>query len=563
MSDKAERQKKPAIYSLQSLEIEVNDEIRRHLSAHYDLDSADADNEKESKRASEDGHFELILGAMKRPPAVTTCRVNLIRTTRKEVLNELQSLLSNNPNVEVSEDSFFPDVINIVPRLHRLYSTNVDGKNSKNGTSDRSSLSSLTGPVSEVDETSTVSPNEGAPIKPTFSNWPSRKHQGWPMSHRCIICDRFCGEAVLRGSDIFVMGVMAADSSIRAGEKVAVYADIPWKFKQNQKLPRGLKLEHYYGKCIYLGLGIAQCSRNEIFKKTQGIAITMSHHSKERVGPPLPPLCGVLPEKMMLQNIPSVFVGHALDPKPNDIILDMCSAPGGKASHLASLVRNKATIVACDKSKKKVATAKEMFIKMGASCIIPLVLDATKCCVEDEGKEGGGHDSYTSIKNEKDLDQIVSDAPVDNEGLRRIKKFQKASFDKILLDPPCSALGLRPKLFVNQDSLKELEKHAEYQRKFVDQAVKLLKVGGYMTYSTCTINGDENEGMVRHILQEYPCMELLPINLPSIGKEENFGLPGLDGFGLSLKERKFVRRFDPSSIGDTMGFFVALFRKNR
>ena len=91
----------------------------------------------------------------------------------------------------------------------------------------------------------------------------------------------------------------------------------------------------------------------------------------------------------------------------------------------------------------------------------------------------------------------MRDAPVNKEGLKQIKKFYKSSFDKILLDPPCSALGLRPKLFVTQDSLRELEKHVEYQQKFVDQAVKLLKVGGHMTYSTCTINGDENEGMGR------------------------------------------------------------------
>ena len=156
----------------------------------------------------------------------------------------------------------------------------------------------------------------------------------------------------------------------------------------------------------------------------------------------------------------------------------------------------------------------------------------------------------------------MRDAPVNKEGLKQIKKFYKSSFDKILLDPPCSALGLRPKLFVTQDSLRELEKHVEYQQKFVDQAVKLLKVGGHMTYSTCTINGDENEGMTRYILREYPCMELLRINLPSTWKEKNLGLQGLDGFGLSLEERNYVCRFDPSGKGDTMGFFVALFRKN-
>jgi 16S rRNA C967 or C1407 C5-methylase (RsmB/RsmF family) len=49
---------------------------------------------------------------------------------------------------------------------------------------------------------------------------------------------------------------------------------------------------------------------------------------------------------MMLQNLPSILVAHALNPQPRDIILDMCAAPGGKTAHLASLVDNQATIVA-------------------------------------------------------------------------------------------------------------------------------------------------------------------------------------------------------------------------
>ena len=93
----------------------------------------------------------------------------------------------------------------------------------------------------------------------------------------------------------------------------------------------------------------------------------------------LPPLSGVLTDKMMLQNLPSVLVGHTLDPQPKDTILDMCAAPGGKSAHLASLVKNKATIVSCDKSRKKVLATKELFSRLGASCITPLVLDATKC----------------------------------------------------------------------------------------------------------------------------------------------------------------------------------------
>jgi hypothetical protein len=438
MSDMAERQKTPAIVSLQNLEIQLNDEIRNHLSAQYDDDhdrnrnDNDNDNDNDNERGdgsqhkkgddrfTEDGRrLELILEAMKRPPAFTTCRVNLIKATRKEVLDELNSLLSTTPQLEVLEDTGFPDVINIVP-------TESDGTSGgekiKDGAFDKPFLlSSLTGPdgnYSEADvENATVKNTDVPTNDPLFSDWPSRREQGWSMTHRSIICDRFCGEAVLRGSDIFVMGVMAADTNIRAGENVAIYADIPWKTNESNakgpkngcvsdgKLIRGLKLEQYRGRCVYLGLGRAECSRSEIFKKTKGVAITMSLDAKDRVGPPLPPLYGVLPDKMMLQNLPSVLVGHALNPQPNDVILDMCSAPGGKTSHLASLVRNEAVIVACDKSKKKVAAAKELFVRMGASCITPLALDATNCCAEKESKKDG--DKKDSPDQEvKDVRQV-------------------------------------------------------------------------------------------------------------------------------------------------------------
>lgn len=438
MSDLAERQKTPAIISLQNLEIQLNDEIRNHLSAQYDDDddhdrnrndneqgdgSQQQQQEGDDQYAKDGRRLELILEAMKRPPAFTTCRVNLIKATRKEVFDELHSLLSTTPQLEVLEDTGFTDVINIVPTESDGTS---GGKNFKDGAFDKPFLlSSLTGPdgnYSEDDEKNAIVKNTDVPTNDSlFANWPSRSEQGWSMTHRSIICDRFCGEAVLRGSDIFVMGVMAADTNIRAGENVAIYADIPWKTngKTNEtnakgpkngcvsdgKLIRGLKLEQYRGKCVYLGLGRAECSRSEIFKKIKGVAITMSLDANDRVGPPLPPLYGVLPDKMMLQNLPSVLVGHALNPQPNDVILDMCSAPGGKTSHLASLVRNEAVIVACDKSKKKVAAAKELFVRMGASCITPLALDATNCCAEKESKKDG--DKKDSPNQEvKDVRQV-------------------------------------------------------------------------------------------------------------------------------------------------------------
>jgi 16S rRNA C967 or C1407 C5-methylase (RsmB/RsmF family) len=102
-----------------------------------------------------------------------------------------------------------------------------------------------------------------------------------------------------------------------------------------------------------------------------------------------------------------------------------------------------------------------------------------------------------------------------------------------------------------------LEKHAKYQQQFVREATSLLKLGGTMTYSTCTINAAENEVMVRHILDNFPQMQLVDAGI-------ELGQPGLPGVGLSESERRFVRRFDPSdSEQDTVGFFVSKFVKRK
>jgi 16S rRNA C967 or C1407 C5-methylase (RsmB/RsmF family) len=146
--------------------------------------------------------------------------------------------------------------------------------------------------------------------------------------------------------------------------------------------------------------------------------------------------------------------------------------------------------------------------------------------------------------------------PRKKDGLLNVQRFYPESFDRILLDPPCSALGLRPKLQVVQTTLEDLDGFPSYQRRFVREAVALLKPGGTMTYSTCTIQAQENEAMVRHVLDHYPAMDLVPIDI-------DLGLPGLGGLGLDERECSYVRRFDPSGKADTMGFFVAKFQKRK
>lgn len=139
--------------------------------------------------------------------------------------------------------------------------------------------------------------------------------------------------------------------------------------------------------------------------------------------------------------------------------------------------------------------------------------------------------------------------------LARIKGFPAGSIDHILLDPPCSALGLRPKLDVSHVTKDDLDSVVLYQKKFIRTAIGLLKCNGYMTYSTCTIHMEENEEMVRWLLDTFPCMVLVPIDI-------ELGRTGRPSSSLTAAERDMVRYFDPTDRElDTMGFFVAKFQK--
>lgn len=103
--------------------------------------------------------------------------------------------------------------------------------------------------------------------------------------------------------------------------------------------------------------------------------------------------------------------------------------------------------------------------------------------------------------------------------------------------------------------MKELTGAASFQKNLLWSAVYLLRPGGHLVYSTCTISPLENEAMVRYALDTYPCLQLVPA-------EPRVGEPGVSGAGLSDEERALVQRFDPASPRlDTTGFFCARFLK--
>lgn len=94
----------------------------------------------------------------------------------------------------------------------------------------------------------------------------------------------------------------------------------------------------------------------------------------------------------------------------------------------------------------------------------------------------------------------------------------------------------------------------KFSNKFFSQAVKLLKPGGTLVYSTCTITIGENEGMVAWALKTFECLQLVKC-------EPHLGGAGISVEGLSKEQQHLVQRYGPNQKFDTVGFFIACFTK--
>ncbi|CAM6098706.1 unnamed protein product [Calypogeia fissa] len=433
-----------------------------------------------------------------------------------------------------------------------------------------------------------------------------------------VVVSRKCAEAVLRGANVFVPGLLACSLHVDKGEEVAVTAaverpDLNGGFYVG--ITRGTTLQSEHAKnqlegCardnLFIGKGRVTMSRGQLFKETEGVAIEMTDRVFD-----LPPFHGLLKGHIFLQNLPSIVAARVLDPKPGERILDMCAAPGGKTTAIAILMKDTGVIVALDRSHHKVLEIKRLAEEMGLTCIEAYKMDATKAVKGINIVEVGIElptQPHSHVENESQDSQlaleVLTATPPDveirlssqqagypthkeayrsqaalrkqarkiknmskrgqlGENLQQVKGFSPQSFDRVLLDAPCSALGLRPRLFAGEETLEGLRSHACYQRKMLDQAVQLVRPRGILVYSTCTLNPGENEAVVRYALDTYEFLSLLP-------QEPKIGGPGLVGGlnvfdGMSYKEwlreeeKDLVQRFSPAADYDTIGFFIAKF----
>ncbi|MFC0301471.1 16S rRNA (cytosine(967)-C(5))-methyltransferase RsmB [Virgibacillus soli] len=166
-----------------------------------------------------------------------------------------------------------------------------------------------------------------------------------------------------------------------------------------------------------------------------------------------------------IQDQSSMLVGEAVDTKPNMVVLDTCSAPGGKVTHLAEKMRNEGIVKAHDLHKKKIRL------------------------VENKAKE-------LSLS-------IIDASAADARTLGEI--YPQQHFDRILVDAPCSGLGvIRSKPDIKYRKKEEdIESLAKIQYDILHRVSSLLKIGGYLVYSTCTVDQSENEMVIKKFLEQH------------------------------------------------------------
>ena len=174
--------------------------------------------------------------------------------------------------------------------------------------------------------------------------------------------------------------------------------------------------------------------------------------------------------KVTIQDESSQLVARLLDPQKTDYVLDMCSAPGSKTTHLSALMENQGKIEAYDLYEHKVKLVEYNLRRLDVKNVHIQAGDSTK------------------------LKEVYSEK----------------TFDRILLDAPCSGFGVlkrKPEIKYHDSSI--MDGLVSLQELLLENAYYLLKNDGTMEYSTCTINKKENELMIQKFIEKHPDMEVI------------------------------------------------------
>jgi len=271
-----------------------------------------------------------------------------------------------------------------------------------------------------------------------------------------------------------------------------------------QKISRNQKVTVLDDQGQPVASGITRMNETEILKHRHGLAVEVTS-SRYKV-PSLRETDEFQPGLVYPQSFPAILTSRILDPHCNEEIVDLNCAPGGKLSHISGLMQNTGRIIGVDRNKQKISTARETMKRLGCSNVTLIAQDARYFDVD----------------------------------------FPEVKADRCIVDPPCSALGIMPKLY-EYTSTSEIQALAKYQKQFLKVASKIVKPEGIVVYSVCTTTIEECEAVAEFATENYGL---------KLERQELFF--GEQGFKL-YPPAELTQRFHPHK--HDAGYFIARFRK--
>lgn len=250
------------------------------------------------------------------------------------------------------------------------------------------------------------------------------------------------------------------------------------------------------------GIGVSPCRYCD-----DGVVLTLGEHTMEQVD-------AVKEGLLQPQGESSMLVAQALSPAPGSMVMDLCAAPGGKTTHLAQMMHNQGRIIAQDVHAHKINILEKNCRRMGATIVQPVLGDSS---------------------------QIDS------------KYYGTA--DYCLADVPCSGLGVlshRPDIRWRKD-ISRMQDLAKLSRKILQEGAKVVKPGGILVFSTCTITKEENIEQLQWFLAKHPEFSLEPL-VPFFPKVQDPVLQGqlAQGWWQTWPHKEGID-----------GFFMARLRKEK
>ena len=303
-----------------------------------------------------------------------------------------------------------------------------------------------------------------------------------PVLDKLVIVDKEGAESIMLGANLYAPGVVGFDD-FREGEELTVLAP--------------------NGEPIAIVKAVVSSDKLKFMNKgVVGVNILSRYRA-----PPLRDQPEYEKGYFYPQSLPAMITTHILDPKPYELIVDMNAAPGGKTSHIIQLTRGLARVVAFERSVGKA-----------------LVL--------------------TNTLNRLRMNRNVVVLPMDSRYID-VDLNLVGRVDKVLVDPPCTGLGVRPKVYIDK-KYEDVLVASRYQIQFLKTASRILKCNGYVVYSTCTITFEENELVSLKAMKEYG---LEPID------------PGFQPYAERVEYEDLIAvRYSPLGY-DMPGYYIVLFKK--